>query len=88
MMPRSNTPKAKSSLTNTRKAKSAGANPFQLRESEQVSGKQVTLVHVFKTGETGETKVICDTDSRGHATPKGRTPLEIVLDASEGFIPL
>lgn len=39
-------------------------------------------VHVYGNG------VICDTERKGHKTPKGRTPLEIVLDASEGFIPL
>jgi hypothetical protein len=31
---------------------------------------------------------ICDTDARGHATPKMLSKLELVLDASEGFIPL
>jgi hypothetical protein len=31
---------------------------------------------------------VCDTDKLGHATPQGRSPLEIVVDASEGFIPL
>src|SRR5687768_10571369 len=39
-------------------------------------------VHVFGN------KVVCDTEPRGHATPRGRSPLEIVVDASEGFIPL
>lgn len=39
-------------------------------------------VHVF-----GD-KIVCDTEPRGHATPRGRSPLEIVVDASEGFIPL
>ena len=39
-------------------------------------------VHVFGPGFR------CDTDTRGHATPQGRSPLEIVVDASEGFIPL
>lgn len=39
-------------------------------------------VHILRRG------VRCDTDVRGHATPQGRTPLEIVVDASEGFIPL
>lgn len=33
-------------------------------------------------------KVLCDTDARGHETPRGRSPLEIVVDASEGFVPL
>lgn len=31
---------------------------------------------------------VCSTDERGHVTPGNRSPLEIVLDASEGFIPL
>ena len=41
-------------------------------------------VHVFGKGK----KVICDVEERGHATPRGRSLLEIVVDASEGFIPL
>jgi hypothetical protein len=32
--------------------------------------------------------VRCATDSVGYRTPKGRPPTEIVVDASEGFIPL
>jgi matrixin len=39
-------------------------------------------VHVFGNG------VVCDTDTRGHATPGGKNPFELVFDASEGFIPL
>jgi hypothetical protein len=39
-------------------------------------------VHVFGNG------IVCDTDTRGHATPSGKGPLELVFDASEGFIPL
>lgn len=39
-------------------------------------------IHQVKAG------VRCDTESRGHATPHGRSPLEIVVDASEGFVPL
>ena len=31
---------------------------------------------------------VCDTESKGHSAPQNRSPLEIVLDASEGFIPL
>lgn len=31
---------------------------------------------------------ICDTDSRGFSTPRKRSRQEIVVDASEGFIPL
>jgi Matrixin len=39
-------------------------------------------VHVMRCGAR------CETDYRGHATPQARSPLELVLDASEGFIPL
>lgn len=31
---------------------------------------------------------VCNTESRGYPTPGGRPPSEIVLDATEGFIPL
>jgi len=30
----------------------------------------------------------CDTERRGHATPRNRSPTELVINASEGFIPL
>jgi hypothetical protein len=39
-------------------------------------------VHLLRPG------IVCDTEARGHATPKALTPLEIVVDASDGFIPL
>jgi hypothetical protein len=32
--------------------------------------------------------VVCATEGRGHATPGNRPPAEIVVDATEGFIPL
>ncbi|TLM82622.1 matrix metalloproteinase-11 [Pseudarthrobacter sp. NamE2] len=31
---------------------------------------------------------VCATEGRGHATPGGRPPSEIVVDATEGFVPL
>ncbi|MBY5546486.1 matrixin family metalloprotease [Rhizobium leguminosarum] len=39
-------------------------------------------VHIIRPG------IRCDTERRGFATRRGRSPLEIVLDASEGFVPL
>ncbi|MEV6493504.1 matrixin family metalloprotease, partial [Actinoplanes sp. NPDC051633] len=39
-------------------------------------------VNVFGNG------VVCDTDSRGYPTPQDRDPADLVVDASEGFIPL
>ena len=33
-------------------------------------------------------RVICNTDTRGYPTPQNRSPLKLVVDATEGFIPL
>lgn len=54
------------------------------RDGKDASDELGPLVHVIdrKNG------VICDTDRRGHPTPQGRRPLDLVVDASEGFIPL
>lgn len=57
-------------------------NPFQLKEAKEAGEERKPLVHVYGHG------VVCDTERRGHASPHGRSPLEIVVDASEGFIPL
>jgi hypothetical protein len=57
-----------------------GDKAFELRpDSGRGAGSEV---HVFGN------KVVCDTEPRGYASPRGRSPLEIVVDASEGFIPL
>ncbi|MDQ0824563.1 hypothetical protein QFZ60_000736 [Arthrobacter sp. B2I5] len=40
------------------------------------------LVHIIADG------FVCDTEGRGHAIPGGRSPAEIVVDATEGFVPL
>ena len=50
-------------------------------ESDHYKMKE-PIVHSFGNA------VVCDTDSLGHPTPGDRSPLEIVVDASEGFIPL
>lgn len=68
----------RNSTTKRPKAESGRTSPFQLRKMEKADPE----VHVFGNG------IVCDTDTRGHATPGGRSPLEIVFDASEGFIPL
>jgi hypothetical protein len=60
------------------KAEAARNSPFRPRKADAA----VPDDHVIGN------KVICDTDTRGHATPGNRSPLEIVVDASEGFIPL
>src|SRR5262245_41947165 len=62
--------------------KPVGYYRLKLREPDKQAYDAEDLVHVIRKG------VRCDTEKRGHATPHGRSPLEIVLDASEGFIPL
>jgi predicted Zn-dependent protease len=64
------------------KARTTGTNPFQLRPEEEADREREPQVHVYGHG------VVCGTDKRGYATPQGRSPLDIVVDASEGFIPL
>ena len=39
-------------------------------------------IHVLGAG------IVCDTERRGHPEPKRLHPAELVLDATEGFIPL
>ena len=74
-MPRTNTKKrlAKADAQPTNSPQLLKAGPATKADPE---------VHVFGNGFR------CDTETRGHATPQGRSPLEIVVDASEGFIPL
>ena len=43
---------------------------------------ELEQVHVIGEG------IICETEDVGSITPHGLSPLEIVLDASEGFVPL
>jgi hypothetical protein len=57
-------------------------NSFQLRNQDEAAREADPKVHVFGRG------VICDTEARGYPTPENRTPFELVVDASEGFIPL
>jgi hypothetical protein len=55
---------------------------FKLRREEKPTLEEESQIHVIMPG------VLCDTEARGHETPQGRSPLEIVVDASAGFIPL
>ena len=71
--------------TNSKKPRAEtarGSNPFQIRASGGHAHGPESEVHVIGPG------VICDTEKRGYATPHNRDPAEIVVDASEGFIPL
>ena len=53
------------------------------RKSKTACAKESkSLVHEYGN------KHICTTDGIGYATPGNKSPLEIVVDSSEGFIPL
>lgn len=51
---------------------------YKLSKEEE----EISSIHSLGAG------IICDTEARGYATPQGRSPIKIVLDASNGFIPL
>ena len=61
---------------------SEATSPFQPRDPEEAAREVEPQIHVYGPG------AICDTENRGYTTPGNRSPLEIVVDASEGFIPL
>jgi hypothetical protein len=60
------------------KKKTYKSNLLKLRKA----APKADLVHKLKAG------IRCDTEPRGYATPKGQSINKIVVDASEGFIPL
>lgn len=59
-----------------------GSDPFELAGDGPPADAKESSVHILRDG------VRCDTERKGEEVPRGRSPLEIVLDASEGFIPL
>jgi hypothetical protein len=81
--PSNESAKTKSSGADPFKMRGSGTDPFKLRDSSAPSSQSEDLVHVYR-----KKRIRCDTDSRGFATPANRSPLELVVDASEGFIPL
>jgi hypothetical protein len=64
------------------KATSKEADPFQPRDRDEAARLKEPDVHIYANG------AVCDTDTRGYALPDNQSINEIVVDASEGFIPL
>jgi len=66
------------------KLKKGSASPFklELKSKKECSSEGSPIVHKYGKGH------ICTTDGVGYATPRNRSPLELVVDNSEGFIPL
>lgn len=55
---------------------------FEFRSKKSAARAQEPFVHIYHSGAR------CETDTRGYPTPQNRSPLEIVVDATDGFIPL
>ena len=63
-------------------AKKAGKDPFKRRSKSALDALKKGAAHTY--GKS----VRCCTDARGKKSPLGRSPAEIVVDASDGFVPL
>jgi len=57
-------------------------NAFLLLNSKEAGRAKHDHAHVFGN------KIRCETDIKAHPTPKNKSPLSLVVDSSEGFIPL
>lgn len=57
-------------------------DPFRLRDPGERARAAEPRLHVYGPG------AVCDTESRGHEAPRGLSLLELVLDATQGFVPL
>ncbi len=64
------------------KYQTISANPLLALAKDDAGVPDSAKYHVF-----GKCR-LCKTDSRGFATPRNSQPARLVLDASEGFIPL
>jgi hypothetical protein len=56
-------------------------DPFAIRRDGSALETD-SLIHVLRPG------IVCDTERRGHKMPQGKSIEKIVLDSSDGFIPL
>jgi hypothetical protein len=72
---------ARKSSKKRSKPESRTDKSLELKKADGAT-RMTSDVHVFGK------RIVCDTEPRGHTRPQGRSPLEIVVDASEGFIPL
>jgi hypothetical protein len=63
-------------------ATTAGKDPFKLRPNSERDELMRGTAHTYGNS------VRCATDTRGRSRPLDRAPAEIVVDASDGFVPL
>lgn len=55
---------------------------FQLATDTVAKDRLEAITHIYHGGAR------CETETRGYPNPENRSPLELVLDATNGFIPL
>ena len=68
--------------TTSDKSASETWEPPRFRSKKAAATAAEPFVHIYHHG------AVCETDKRGHANPEGRGPLDLVVDATEGFVPL
>ncbi|MTI44167.1 reprolysin-like metallo-peptidase family M12B [Roseibium hamelinense] len=57
--------------------------PLCFCPADKTAAKKAPHIHIY-----GPAKAVCDTEKRGFKTPGNRSPLELVLHAGDGFVPL
>ena len=75
-------PKHRSKEAASNQGASKQPDPLGFRTKKSAGQEEEPHIHVYHNG------AVCDTDSRGYPTPDNRSPNELVLDATDGFIPL
>lgn len=70
-------------LKNKTSPKSANvSDPFQRKRPEEVLMARAEYLHIYGN------RIKCATDTKGYPTPRNEDRVRIVVDASEGYIPL
>ena len=59
-----------------------GRNSFRKKKGRKAAEARAPFVHFYRKG------VMCTTNRRGYPTPRNRSPLELVVDTRNGYVPL
>lgn len=65
------------------KKKKSSTQLCELKSKSELLARKMPIVHQYS-----KNKFVCDTDRLGFANPDNRSPTELLVHASEGFIPL
>lgn len=66
----------------TNKALPEDSKAILFKSEKEAAEAEAPFLHIYHKG------AVCETDKAGYALPMDRDPVELVVDASEGFIPL